>query len=89
MSRAIAPRLVAPPPPPRGSARASAVGQVPGATDDDGAEVVTDKLGAPDVLASICHPLGIDPTGWNMSNVGRPIQVTDCGSVIPGLYADA
>ncbi len=61
-------------------------GQVIGATDAEGAEVVSGKLGVPDLIASICHPLGIDHTQWNMSPVGRPLQISDYGNVIPGLF---
>jgi hypothetical protein len=62
-------------------------GQAIGTTDAEGGEVVSTKIGVPDLVASICHPLGIDHTGWNMSNVGRPIQIADEGRLIPGLFA--
>ena len=31
----------------------------------------------PDLLASICLGLGIDPFTQNLSNVGRPIRIVD------------
>jgi hypothetical protein len=31
----------------------------------------------PDLLATICLALGLDPTTQNMSNVGRPIRLVD------------
>ena len=31
----------------------------------------------PDLLATVCKALGIDPTKQNMSNVGRPIRIVD------------
>jgi hypothetical protein len=31
----------------------------------------------PDLLATVCLALGIDPTRTNPSNVGRPIAIVD------------
>jgi hypothetical protein len=31
----------------------------------------------PDLLATVCLALGIDPTKANQSNVGRPISIVD------------
>ena len=31
----------------------------------------------PDLLATVCLALGIDPMKQNMSNVGRPIRLVD------------
>ncbi len=37
-------------------------------------------VNVPDFLATVCKALGLDPTTPNMSNVGRPIRLTDHGS---------
>ena len=37
-------------------------------------------VNVPDFLATVCRALGLDPTTPNMSNVGRPIRITDHGS---------
>jgi hypothetical protein len=52
-------------------------GQVYGKTDEGGATVAEKPVNVPDLLATICMGLGIDPTKENMSNVGRPIPLTD------------
>ena len=31
----------------------------------------------PDLLATVCLALGIDPEKQNLSNVGRPIRIVD------------
>ena len=33
----------------------------------------------PDLLATVCHAVGIDCEKQNMSNVGRPIRIVDKG----------
>ncbi len=52
-------------------------GQVYGKTSDDGMKVVHSPVTTPDLLATICDALGVDPQGQNMSNVGRPIRIVD------------
>ena len=34
-------------------------------------------VGVPDLLATVCQALGIDPEKSNLSNVGRPIRIVD------------
>jgi hypothetical protein len=34
-------------------------------------------VSVPDLLATVCLALGIDPLKQNMSNVGRPIRIVD------------
>ena len=41
----------------------------------------------PDLLASLCHSLKIDPTKENMSPIGRPIKIVDGGKLVPALYS--
>jgi uncharacterized protein (DUF1501 family) len=56
-------------------------GQVVGKTSADGAGVVERPVTVPDLLATVCRALGVDPTKQNMSNVGRPIRVVDKGAL--------
>lgn len=58
-------------------------GQVYGRTTPDGMNVDTAggrAVNVPDLLATVCKAVGLDPTHQNMSNVGRPIRLTDHGS---------
>lgn len=52
-------------------------GQAVGKTSEDGMEVVDGKAGAEDVLATLCEALGIPANTMQMSNLGRPISITD------------
>jgi hypothetical protein len=52
-------------------------GQVYGQTSADGGSVVGDRTSVPDLMATVCQALGIDPTKQNLSNVGRPIRIVD------------
>jgi hypothetical protein len=55
-------------------------GQVVGKTSADGSAVEERPVSVPDFLATICHALGIDPGGSNLSNIGRPIARVDRGA---------
>jgi len=48
-----------------------------GRTSDDGLTVVERPVTTPDLLATICRALNLDPRKQNMSNVGRPIRLVD------------
>jgi hypothetical protein len=52
-------------------------GQVVGSTSADGASVKDRPVSVPDLLATVCTALGIDPMNQNISNVGRPIRIVD------------
>jgi uncharacterized protein (DUF1501 family) len=52
-------------------------GQAVGKTGADGQAVEDRPVGVPDLLATVCLALGIDPAKQNMSNVNRPIRVVD------------
>jgi uncharacterized protein (DUF1501 family) len=52
-------------------------GSVVGKTSADGSTVEEKPVTVPDFLATVCLALGIDPTGSNLSNVGRPIPIVD------------
>jgi hypothetical protein len=52
-------------------------GQVVGRTSDSGATVEDRPISVPELLATACRALGIDPHATNPSNVGRPIHLVD------------
>lgn len=52
-------------------------GQVIGKTSADGTAVEERPVTVPDLIATVCRSVGIDPTKQNMSNVGRPIRIAD------------
>ncbi|HEV3025907.1 MAG TPA: DUF1501 domain-containing protein [Pirellulales bacterium] len=52
-------------------------GHVVGRTSADGTTVEERPVTVPDLLATVCRALGIDPMKQNNSNVGRPIRVVD------------
>ena len=52
-------------------------GQVIGKTSDDGMTVEDRRVDTGDLLATICLALGLDPEKQNISNVGRPIRLSD------------
>lgn len=51
-------------------------GQTVGSTTEDGIEVDERPVTAPDLIATVCSVIGIDPRKQNMSNVGRPIRIS-------------
>ncbi len=52
-------------------------GQVIGDTGVDGMLVKDRPVAVPDLLATICKAVGVDPQAQNMSDTGRPIRVVD------------
>jgi hypothetical protein len=52
-------------------------GQVIGKTNADGIGVADHPVSTPDLLATVCKALGLDPTKQNQSNVGRPIRLVE------------
>jgi len=52
-------------------------GQVIGKTSASGEAIEERPVSVPDLLATVCRALGIDPTKLNLSNVGRPISIVD------------
>jgi hypothetical protein len=52
-------------------------GQAVGKTSAGGEEVIERPVTVPDLLATVCRALGIDPLKQNPSNVGRPIRIVD------------
>jgi hypothetical protein len=61
-------------------------GQVIGASSPDGTEVKDHPVGVPDLLASFCHALKVDPNKESMTPIGRPIKVVDGGKPVPALF---
>jgi hypothetical protein len=61
------------------------VGQVIGATDNDGMDVREQPVSVPDLYSTLCRSLVIDDSKYNSSPLGRPIRITDHGKVIPNL----
>jgi hypothetical protein len=60
-------------------------GQVVGATDEDGIEVVDRELGVMDLIATMARAMGIDPATSYTTPRGRPMKVVDGGRPIAGL----
>jgi hypothetical protein len=52
-------------------------GQVVGRTGKDGMAVEDRPVNVPDLMATICLGLGLDPKKQNQSNVSRPIRLAD------------
>lgn len=52
-------------------------GQTIGDTGLDGMKVKDRPVAVPDLLATVCKALGVDPMTQNMSDVGRPIRLVD------------
>ena len=50
-------------------------GQAIGRTDKVGGTVEERPVDGPDLLATICRAIGVDPTKQNQSNIGRPIRI--------------
>jgi hypothetical protein len=52
-------------------------GQAYGKTSADGTEVKENPVSVPDLLATVCTAVGLDPKKQNDSNVGRPIRLVE------------
>jgi hypothetical protein len=61
-------------------------GQVIGATDKDGVEVVERPVSVPDLFCTFCRALGIDPRKENQSNVGRPLAIVETGKAVEEVF---
>jgi hypothetical protein len=61
-------------------------GQVIGATDNDGVEVVEHPVSVQDLFCTFCHALGIDPRKENQSNVGRPLPIVETGKAVEEVF---
>lgn len=52
-------------------------GKVIGKTTEDGMRVADRPVSVGDLIATICHGVGLDPSKQNLSSVGRPIRLAD------------
>lgn len=52
-------------------------GQAYGTTSKDGMTVEDKPVGVPDLVATVCKAIGIDPQKQNISGLGRPIRIAD------------
>jgi hypothetical protein len=62
-------------------------GQVIGSSNAAGTEVKDNPVTVPDLLASVCHSLKVDPAKEMMSPIGRPIKIVDGGKQVAGLFS--
>jgi hypothetical protein len=60
-------------------------GAIVGKTDRTGTEVAERPVTVPDLFATFCASLGIDPTIENMASSGRPIRLVDGGVAVQEL----
>ena len=61
-------------------------GQVIGATDKLGTEVVERPVTVPDLFCTFCRALGIDPRKENQTNVGRPLKIVEGGRAVREVF---
>lgn len=57
-------------------------GQVIGATNEDGTDIAHRPVSVPDLFATLCYQLGIDPNKRYYTPQGRPVTIVDKGQVI-------
>ncbi|MFV2068587.1 MAG: DUF1501 domain-containing protein [Pirellulales bacterium] len=62
-------------------------GQVIGKTSDDGTRVETEPYTSQDLMASVCHAMGISLRTVFTSRSGRPMKIANGGKLIDGLFA--
>jgi len=62
-------------------------GQAVGATNEDGTEVVGEPYSSEDLMASVCHALGISLETTFTSKNGRPMKIANSGKLIKDLFA--
>lgn len=62
-------------------------GQAVGETDADGTSVITEPYTSQDLMASVCHALGISLETTFTSLSGRPMKIANSGKVIKELFA--
>jgi uncharacterized protein (DUF1501 family) len=62
-------------------------GQAVGATNSDGTEVVGEPYSSEDLMASVCHGLGISLETTFTSRNGRPMKIANSGKIIKELFS--
>lgn len=61
-------------------------GRVIGSTDAAGVEVADRPVTVPDLFATFCRAMAIDPAIENMAPTGRPIRLVDGGEAVAELF---
>jgi hypothetical protein len=61
-------------------------GNVIGATDNRGVEIVRRPISVEDLFCTFCQALDIDPRSETQSNVGRPIKIVEHGAAVQELF---
>lgn len=61
-------------------------GVVAGRTSKDGSRVESEPYASEDLMASVCHAMGISLKTTYTSNNGRPMKIAGGGRVIPALF---
>lgn len=62
-------------------------GRVVGATNEDGTSVITEPYAAEDLMATVCHGLGISLETTYTTASGRPMRIANGGKLISDLFA--
>jgi hypothetical protein len=62
-------------------------GQVIGSSDADGYRPADRPVAVPDLHASMCHALGINPSHEIMTSLGRPMKLVDGGQPVQELFS--
>jgi uncharacterized protein (DUF1501 family) len=62
-------------------------GRVIGRTDPAGVDVADRPVTVPDLFATFCRSLGIDPAVENRAPAGRPIKLVDGGTEVAELFS--
>jgi hypothetical protein len=62
-------------------------GRIIGASNPEGTEVGEHPVTVPDLLASVCQALKVDPNKETMTPIGRPMKVVDGGKIVRDLFA--
>jgi uncharacterized protein (DUF1501 family) len=61
-------------------------GNIVGATDDRGIEIVRRPICVEDLFCTFCQALNIDPRTEMQSNVGRPIKIVEHGTAVQEVF---
>lgn len=61
-------------------------GQAIGATNEDGTQVEGDPYSSEDLMATVCHALGISLETTFTSKNGRPMKIANSGKLIKSLF---
>ena len=62
------------------------MGQVIGATDDDGVKVTERPIRAEDLFVTFCHVLGLEPREEYLTSDERPVKLVEGGELVKELF---